>query len=122
MARDGVTLGTALMRGLQRKCPCCGKTSAFRGYLKVVEACASCRTPLGIYPCDDGPAYVTMLLIGHVVIAPAFMFHIFYTYPVEIIVPSMVVAMLVLTLATLPVVKGVYLNLMWYLGLKRVRQ
>lgn len=121
MARDGVTLGTALVRGLQRKCPCCGQGKAFRGYLKVVEECGNCRTPLGIYPCDDGPAYLTMLLIGHVVIGPAFMFHIFYTYPVEIIVPSMLGAMLALTLATLPVVKGFYLNLMWYLGLKRAR-
>lgn len=121
MARDGIALGTALARGLQRKCPCCGRGAAFRGYLKVVDSCASCGTPLSIYPCDDGPAYVTMLLIGHLVIAPAFMFHIFYLYPVEVIAPVMVGLMLILTLVTLPFVKGVYLNLMWYLGLKRAR-
>jgi uncharacterized protein (DUF983 family) len=109
------------MRGLQRKCPCCGQGKAFRGYLKVAEECTHCRTPLGIYPCDDGPAYLTMLLIGHVVIGPAFMLNVFYIYPAEIIVPSMLAAMLALTLATLPVVKGFYLNLMWYLGLKRAR-
>jgi len=122
MARDGVSLLTALGRGIRRKCPCCGQASAFRSYLKIVDACPQCQTPLSLYPCDDGPAYVTMLLVGHLVIAPAFLLHLFYTYPLEVVLPTMVVSMAVLTLALLPFVKGAFLSLLWYLGLRTARQ
>ncbi len=121
MARAGVSLVKAFTRGVRRKCPCCGQASAFRGYLKVVDTCPSCETPLSLYPCDDGPAYVTMLLVGHLVIAPAFLLHLFYTYPLEVVLPTMVVSMAVLTLVLLPFVKGAFLSLLWYLGLRTVR-
>lgn len=122
MARQGVSLGTALMRGLNRKCPCCGKASAFRGYLKVRDTCAVCDTPLSVYPTDDGPAYLTILLVGHLVLAPAFLFGIFYDYPVAVLLPVMVSVIAVITLIALPFVKGSFLGLMWYLGMRRARQ
>ena len=119
--RDGVKLSTALLRGFARKCPCCGQAPAFRGYLKVVDACRNCQTPLSLYPTDDGPAYITMLLVGHLVIAPAFMFGFFYTYPIQVLVPVLVGSLSVLTLAALPYVKGAFLSLIWYHGLKQAR-
>lgn len=121
MARNGVSLLTALGRGIRRKCPCCGQASAFRSYLKIVDACPACQTPLSLYPCDDGPAYVTMLLVGHLVVAPAFLLHLFYTYPIEVVLPTMVISMAVLTLVLLPFVKGGFLSLLWYLGLRTAR-
>ncbi len=121
MARNGISLSTTLWRGLQRKCPCCGQASAFRGYLKVVDACPVCDTPLSLYPTDDGPAYLTILLVGHLVIGPAFLFGIFTAYPAVQVAVAMVAAMTVLTLIVLPFVKGGFLGLLWYLGLKRAR-
>ncbi len=121
MSRSGVTLGTSLLRGLQRKCPCCGKASAFRGYLKVRDTCPVCDTPLSLYPTDDGPAYITILLVGHFVVAPAFMFGIFSQYPAEQVIIVMIAAICALTLAVLPFVKGGFLALLWYLGMKRAR-
>jgi uncharacterized protein (DUF983 family) len=119
--RDGVGLGQALLRGLNRKCPCCGRAPAFRGYLKIVDACPSCQTPLSLYPTDDGPAYITIILVGHLIIAPAFMFGIFYTYPAQVLVPVLVGGIGALTLLALPFIKGAFLGLMWYLGLKQAR-
>ncbi|HEX7800812.1 MAG TPA: DUF983 domain-containing protein [Asticcacaulis sp.] len=121
MARDGVTLATALGRGLRRKCPCCGQASAFRGYLKVIDACPVCQTPLSLYPTDDGPAYITMLLIGHVVVGPTFLFPAVWTWPLQIVAPSLVAAIGALTLVALPFVKGGFLSLLWYLGMKQAR-
>ena len=122
MARQGVSLGTALLRGLNRKCPCCGKASAFRGYLKVRDTCTVCDTPLSVYPTDDGPAYLTILLVGHLVLAPAFLFGVFYDYPVAVLLPVMVSTIAVITLVALPFVKGTFLALMWYLNMQRVKQ
>jgi len=121
MARHGIGLGTALLRGVQRKCPCCGEASSFRSYLKIVDVCPVCHTPLGIYPCDDGPAYVTIVLVGHLIIAPAFLLPFIWLYPLSWVVPVLVGLIGLFTLILLPFVKGAFLNLMWYLGLKQVR-
>ena len=121
MARDGISLGTALSRGIRRRCPCCGQAPAFRGYLKVVDTCSNCETPLGLYPTDDGPAYLTILLVGHLVIGPTFLFPFFWTYPLQIVVPILVGGLGILTLLALPFVKGGFLGLLWYLGLKQAR-
>jgi len=111
-------LGTVLMRGLRRKCPNCGKGASFKSYLKVVDTCSECQTPLGNYPCDDGPAYVTMILVGHLVIAPLLMMSFFWDYPPSIVVPTLLVSIGIMTLVILPFVKGAFLNLLWHLGIK----
>ena len=111
--KDGISLGTALWRGIQRKCPCCGEASSFRGYLKIVDVCPNCDTPLGIYPCDDGPAYVTILLVGHLVVAPAFLLPYIWAYPLQYVTPVLVAAIGIMALILLPFVKGAFLNLLW---------
>ena len=118
---DKAPLSTAISRGLRRRCPACGEDHAFKGYLKIVDTCANCQTPLGSYPCDDGPAYITMLLVGHLVIAPMFAFEFFWSYPLEYVVPISLVAMAALTLVMLPYIKGGFLGLIWHHGLKRFR-
>jgi len=115
------SLRTAIARGLRRRCPACGEGRAFKGYLKIVDTCAHCQTPLGLYPCDDGPAYVTMLLVGHLVIAPMFALDFFWRYPLQVVIPSTLGAMMALTLLLLPFIKGGFLGLIWHHGLKRMR-
>lgn len=60
--------GPAVMNGLRQRCPCCGKGRLFGQYLKVVEACAECGTELKHHRADDGPAYLTITVVGHLVI------------------------------------------------------
>jgi len=121
MARDGITLGQALSRGLRRKCPRCGEASSFRSYLKIVDVCPACGTPLGVYPCDDGPAYLTILIVGHIVVGPTFLFPFVWQQPMQVVLPALVSALGVLTLVLLPFVKGAFLSLLWYLGLRQAR-
>ncbi len=118
-AADKITLWTAVSRGLRLRCPACGEGKAFRSYLKVVDTCSHCQTPLGTYRTDDGPAYVTMLLVGHIIVGPLFMFEFFWVYPLWAIATVMVVGMGALTLGVLPFVKGGWLGLMWHLGVQR---
>jgi uncharacterized protein (DUF983 family) len=61
-------LGTALGRGLLCRCPSCGRTRIFNGYLTVVGACSNCGAPLGAARADDAPPYFTILIVGHIVI------------------------------------------------------
>jgi uncharacterized protein (DUF983 family) len=105
-----------VLNGLARKCPKCAKGNAFSSYLKIVDRCASCDEPLSVYRCDDGPAYFTMLLVGHIVVAPLFMTNLLFTLKPEIILPVLLGGILILTLVLLPFVKGAFLNWLWVLG------
>ena len=55
-----------LGRGLAMRCPSCGMTPAFDGYLHVRSTCPRCAAPLGRVPCDDAPPYLTLLISLHV--------------------------------------------------------
>jgi uncharacterized protein (DUF983 family) len=59
---------TAIGRGLLGRCPACGKSHLFNGFLRVVTACANCEAPLGLARADDAPPYLTILLTGHIVV------------------------------------------------------
>ena len=69
-------LKPALWRGFRRKCPNCGDGPILKGYLKVRDACPVCREDLSYQRADDGPAYLTILIVGHLM-AP--LLHVFFT-------------------------------------------
>ncbi|MFY0617843.1 DUF983 domain-containing protein [Shimia sp.] len=55
----------SLWRGFQRKCPCCGEGPLLKGYLKVRDHCPVCKQEFHHHRADDGPAYLTILIVGH---------------------------------------------------------
>jgi uncharacterized protein (DUF983 family) len=59
---------TAIGRGLLGRCPACGKTHLFNGFLRVTTVCANCAAPLGSARADDAPPYITILLTGHIIV------------------------------------------------------
>lgn len=114
--RDG------LLRGLRRQCPNCGEGKLFAGYLKVEPTCARCGHDNGAYRADDGPAYVTVLLIGHIVIAPLMAFEFMWESPPEVVAPLALLAVGTATLSALAFVKGGFIGLLWANGSNRTRQ
>ncbi|WP_039017499.1 DUF983 domain-containing protein [Halocynthiibacter namhaensis] len=54
-----------LLRGWRRRCPNCGSGPMFKGYLKVRDTCPNCEENLSHHRADDGPAYLTILVVGH---------------------------------------------------------
>lgn len=58
-------LRRALFRGWRRRCPDCGEGRMLTGYLKVRDACPACGAELHHQRADDGPAYLTILIVGH---------------------------------------------------------
>ncbi|MFT6446670.1 DUF983 domain-containing protein [Sulfitobacter sp.] len=55
----------SLLRGWRRKCPNCGAGPMLKSYLKVNDTCTVCGQELFHHRADDGPAYLTILLVGH---------------------------------------------------------
>jgi uncharacterized protein (DUF983 family) len=67
------SMTTAIGRGLMGRCPACGKSHLFNGFLRVVAECTNCGAPLGLARADDVPPYITILITGHVVVPLLFM-------------------------------------------------
>jgi uncharacterized protein (DUF983 family) len=58
----------ALSRGVAGRCPTCGRSHLFDGYLSVVPLCPSCGEALAELPSDDVPPWVTMFIALHVLV------------------------------------------------------
>lgn len=107
---------TCILRGWRRLCPCCGRGRLLRRFLKPVEACSDCGEAFGHVRADDFPPYLTILIVGHVVVPLVLMAHQ-RGLPVEIATLLWVPTTLALTLLLLPRCKGAVIGLMWSLGL-----
>ncbi|MDP1631193.1 MAG: DUF983 domain-containing protein [Caulobacter sp.] len=106
-------LMTGLTRGLRQRCPACGEGRLFRAYLKVSPTCEACGHDLSAYRADDGPAYFTILIVGHLVIGPMLLFPIVWEASPWLIVPVSMTALTVLILTLLPRIKGGFVGALW---------
>jgi uncharacterized protein (DUF983 family) len=106
-------LGPAMRRGWRRRCPCCGAGPLLRGYLKVRESCPVCGEALHHQRADDGPAYLTILIVGHLM-APMILW-VFTTYRPDPLVLASVfsVGTVALSLYLLPRLKGALVGVQW---------
>ena len=102
-----------MLRGLAARCPNCGKGKLFRAYLKPVDSCEVCAHELGRYRADDGPAYFTILIIGHLVVAPLLLFPWIWQASPWLTIPAAVIPLTALTLFLLPRIKGAFIGLLW---------
>jgi uncharacterized protein (DUF983 family) len=84
-----------------------------QGFLKVRHACPACGEVLSHHRADDGPAYLTILIVGHVM-APVLL-AVFVRYRLE---PMELFAIfgggtVLLSLFLLPRLKGAMVGLQW---------
>jgi uncharacterized protein (DUF983 family) len=103
----------ALIRGWQQCCPQCGQGALFTGYLKVTAACPACGENFVPQRADDGPAYLTILIVGHVM-APLFLWSFFRWQPEPVVmIPVFTLGTVALSLYLLPRLKGALVALQW---------
>lgn len=108
----------AMLRGALRRCPRCGGGTYRTGYLTVIEACPVCGEQLGHIRADDGPAYFTVLIVGHIVVPAALWVERTWAPPLAPFMAAGLASTALLTWALLPSVKGAVLGVMWGLGLR----
>jgi uncharacterized protein (DUF983 family) len=112
---------TGLKRGILHRCPNCGDGRLYMRYLKVDPECEVCGHHLAEYPADDGPAYFTILIIGHLFVAPLLLFPFIWKAPVGIVLPLTVLPLAALTLVLLPRVKGAVIGALWAIKLRKAQ-
>lgn len=109
--RPGV--GEAIWRGLKGRCPCCGRGRLFARYLRQVEACPDCSEPLGHLRSDDAAPWLTILVVGHIVVPLMLTVDRYSPWPTWLAMTVWPLAALALTLVVLPRAKGVLLSVIW---------
>ncbi len=57
-----------LRRALRLKCPRCGEGALLHHFLKTVDHCNHCGEKIGHIRADDGPAWLTILIVGHIIV------------------------------------------------------
>jgi uncharacterized protein (DUF983 family) len=105
------TLWQAIKRGLKGKCPNCGESHLWRSYIKPVEVCAHCDFELGKIRADDGPSWLTILIVGHVW-SPFIVMIALYDISKWILFPAVMLAALGSCLAVLPLAKGLFMGVL----------
>jgi uncharacterized protein (DUF983 family) len=104
---------TQALRGLAGRCPNCGKGRLFAGYLKQVDRCAVCGEDWGHIRADDGPAWLTILVVGHIVVAAVLAVEPYTEWPQWLSTLVWVSLALGLILLGLPRAKGLFIALIW---------
>ena len=84
-----------------------------RGYLAVRETCPVCHQELHHHRADDGPAYLTILLVGHIM-APLLHWYFVALRPEPLnIFAVFAVGCVALSLYLLPRLKGAMVGYQW---------
>ena len=110
---DERSLRPALLRGWRMRCPACGQGRMLEGYLKVRPNCPSCGEALHHQRADDGPAYLTILIVGHLM-APLILWAFIRYRPDPLVLASVfAVGCVALSLYLLPRLKGGLVALQW---------
>jgi uncharacterized protein (DUF983 family) len=116
-SETAVPLKTALWRGLTGRCPHCGKGRMFRAFLKVADRCDVCGEELHHQRADDFPAYLVIVIVGHLVVP--LVLHVEMTYqPAYWIHAALFLPLtLMLSLLLIQPVKGAVVALQWHAGM-----
>ena len=110
-----ISLLKAVSRGFAMKCPNCGKGHLFRRFLKVTDACEVCGEDFMAQRADDFPAYLVILIVGHLLVPLALFIETEYAPPYALQLAVWLPLALVLSLALLQPVKGAIVGVQWAL-------
>jgi uncharacterized protein (DUF983 family) len=118
--RDSVTVEkrdvwTAMKRGFVGRCPRCGKGKLFRAFLKVDDHCSECGLDFTPHRADDLPAYLVIVIVGHIVVPTALWIETNYSPAVWLQLSIYLPFTFIASLALLQPVKGAVIGLQWAL-------
>jgi uncharacterized protein (DUF983 family) len=115
LLREERSRRTAMWRGMRGKCPQCGAKTLFRKYLKISDTCTSCGLALSGHQADDAPPYFTIFIVGHIIVPVALIVERSYTPPLYVHALVFCLLAVLVSLISLPMVKGAVVGLQWAL-------
>jgi uncharacterized protein (DUF983 family) len=106
---------TAMRRGFRCRCPRCGEGKLFRAFLKVDDHCSVCGQDFTPHRADDLPAYLVIVIVGHIMVPLALMIETNYAPPVALQLAIYLPGTLIAALLLLQPVKGAVVGFQWAL-------
>lgn len=117
MAAGSVSLAKAMWRGFRGKCSNCGEGHLFGRFLKVAHSCDHCGEELFHQRADDFPAYLVMVVVGHLVVPAILAVETAYAPAVWLQLAVWLPVTLFASLALLQPTKGAIVGLQWQIGM-----
>lgn len=115
----GRSAKVGVKRGLSLHCPNCGKGRLFKSFLKVQQHCDICGNDNSIYPSDDAPPYLTLLLTGHVIVPLYMAIERAYAPPMWLSASIWLPLTAIMSILLLPYMKGGVLGFCWAKDIRR---
>jgi uncharacterized protein (DUF983 family) len=112
-----MTLGLAMKRGFFGRCPACGEGHLFRAFVKVADHCDKCGEVFRHHRADDFPAYLVIVLVGHIVVPLAMWVEIAYSPSYWIHAALWGPMVVVMALGLLQPIKGAIVAMQWETGM-----
>jgi uncharacterized protein (DUF983 family) len=119
---EAISLPQALARGFSTKCPNCGRGHLFGRFLKVVDHCEVCDEDYTAQRADDFPAYLVIIVVGHIVVPALLAVAIAYDPPAWLQLSIWLPVTLFSSLALLQPTKGAIVALQWQVGMHGFEQ
>ena len=106
------TYWSVAKKGFIRRCPKCGNGHIFDGYISLREECPECHESFRNIRTDDAAPWATVLFVGHFAgwLIAGLVNSDFTSNQLTLIAVAFVIAGSALTL---PVMKGIFVNLSW---------
>ena len=89
----------------------------FRAFLKVADRCPHCGEELHHHRADDFPAYLVIVIVGHILVPLLLFVESEYAPPLWLDISLWPTLTLVLALILLQPVKGAVVAIQWYAGM-----
>ena len=106
---------TSIKRGFRGRCPRCGEGKLFRAFLKVDNNCSVCGLDFTPHRADDLPAYLVIVVVGHIVVPMALFIETNYSPAVALQLAIYLPFTFIASLALLQPVKGAVVGVQWAL-------
>jgi uncharacterized protein (DUF983 family) len=107
----------AVSKGFRGHCPACGQGRMFRAYLKVADNCPACGEELHHHRADDFPAYLVIIITGHILVPIVLAVETALAPPMWLSIPLWLSIAATMSVSLLQPVKGAVVALQWQLGM-----
>lgn len=102
-----------IWRSIRGRCPRCGEGKLFKSYIQQIDRCAHCGEEIGSIRADDGPAWLTILLTGHIAAPLIGYFALHDTLPQWLAMTLLITIVLGTACFLLPRAKGLFIAVIW---------
>ncbi len=119
-ARDSIPaekrdLWASMKRGFRCRCPRCGEGKLFRAFLKVADHCSVCGQDFTPHRADDLPAYLVIVIVGHIVVPAALFIETNYSPEVWLQLAIYLPFTFIASMLLLQPIKGAVVGFQWAL-------